>query len=265
MKNQLNIEIGDLCCAIKTEKSAFFENLESKYGAFISHQKPKLTICVKTGHDRAVKNYSEVRSFSRNGLFAVRWGSVEGEIDLEAGKAWVKGATDFYSFDSFLRILYSLAIVKLNGFLVHAAGIIRKGKGYVFVGPAESGKTTIARLSSNCKILSDEVIIIKRTDNDFQLAGTPFYGELETVQNMKAKAEKMFLLRRGKNGFYRRKLNSSEAAAKLLKNVLFFTPELQLTKRLLDLCSSFCRETRCEEIDFLPNNSFWRWIDDKDG
>lgn len=260
MKHQLNIEIGDVCCAIETEKSALLEELEFKYQGFISQQEPILTINIKQGEYR---NQPEVKSIVESRVFALRWGDINGEINLEEGKGWVNGVGDFYSFDSFLRIVYSLLAVKWNGFLVHSVGVIKNGKGYIFAGPSESGKTTIARLSSNYNVISDEIIMVKENRAGFEIAGTPFYGELEKSRNMKAKIGRMFLLKRGGNGFYRRKLISYEATAGLLKNVLFFTSEPYLTKRLLELCSGFCRETRCEEIDFLPNDSFWRWIDDR--
>lgn len=71
MKKWLNIEIGELCCSIETEKFAFFRDLKSNYSAFISHQRPKLTINVKMGDNRAVKAYyPEVKNLESRDILA---------------------------------------------------------------------------------------------------------------------------------------------------------------------------------------------------
>ena len=261
-----NIEIGELCCAVEAGNSVLLEDLKFRYKSFISIKEPKLTINIeqiKQVNHKIDETYPEVKSLNGSSVFNFKWAGMCGEINLEEGKAWVKGAINFYSFDSFLRIVYSLLAVEAGGFLVHSVGIIKDGKGYIFAGPSGSGKTTIAKLSSNYKILSDEIMIIKATTNGFDGIGTPFYGEIESGQNLQAKIEKLFILKRRTNGFHRLKLSQSEAISNLLKNVLFFTQEIKLNKRLIELCSAFCCKTECEEISFIPNNMFWGWIDDR--
>lgn len=66
------------------------------------------------------------------------------------------------SIENYLRVAYSWLCIEKSGFLLHACGIIRKGKAYVFFGPSESGKTTVAMLSRNLSILSDDLVIVLR-------------------------------------------------------------------------------------------------------
>ncbi|MBU1871203.1 MAG: hypothetical protein KKH80_00155, partial [Candidatus Omnitrophica bacterium] len=56
--------------------------------------------------------------------------------------------TDFI----FLSLYVFLNIT--NGFLIHACGIIKDGKGYIFAGPSGNGKSTVASLSRNLAVLS---------------------------------------------------------------------------------------------------------------
>jgi len=70
---------------------------------------------------------------------------------------------DDVSINSFLRILYSLALVETRGLVVHAASLVRDGRAYLFSGRSGSGKTTVARLSTDATLLSDELSIVRMT------------------------------------------------------------------------------------------------------
>jgi len=51
-----------------------------------------------------------------------------------------------------------------NGLLLHAAGIVLDGQGYVFTGPSAAGKTTVARLAAGyAEVLSDENVVVRET------------------------------------------------------------------------------------------------------
>src|SRR5437870_768339 len=85
---------------------------------------------------------------------------------------------DVVSLESSVRILYSLALVEAHGLVVHAASLIRDGGAYLFCGPSGSGKTTVARLSPDPTLLSDELSIVRTTGGPAVCFGTPFRGEL---------------------------------------------------------------------------------------
>ena len=78
--------------------------------------------------------------------------------------------------DYFIRVAFSLLAFQAGGIMLHAAGIARDGIGYVFIGHSGTGKTTISRLSRNCTVLNDDLIIILPCGDDWRMFGTPFWN-----------------------------------------------------------------------------------------
>src|SRR5438552_2485431 len=111
--------------------------------------------------------------------FSVRRYDFAGTVDLGERTADVAlTSPDDVSIDSFLRILYSLALVEAHGLVVHAASLVRDGAPYLFCGPSGSGETTVAQLSPDATLLSDELSIVRTTGGPAVCFGTPFRGEL---------------------------------------------------------------------------------------
>src|SRR5207247_1225576 len=65
--------------------------------------------------------------------------------------------------ENFLRILTASHILESGGFLLHASGVVRAGRAYVFFGPSGSGKTTVTHLSPGDQVLSDDLTLVVRT------------------------------------------------------------------------------------------------------
>ena len=63
--------------------------------------------------------------------------------------------------ENFLRVLYSHALLDENAFLLHAAGLVRDGRAYLFFGPSGSGKTTVTTMSPEATVLSDDLTLVK--------------------------------------------------------------------------------------------------------
>ncbi len=77
--------------------------------------------------------------------------------------------------ENFLRVLTASYILEAGGFLLHASGVVRGGRAYVFFGPSGSGKTTVTHLSPGDTILSDDLtLVVRRPDGSYEAAGIPF-------------------------------------------------------------------------------------------
>lgn len=72
--------------------------------------------------------------------------------------------------------------------VVHGAGIIVGGSGYVFFGPSGIGKTTISRLwvKRGAKLLNDDRVAVYNTGHEWRIAGTPWHGEEPVVSPLDA-------------------------------------------------------------------------------
>src|SRR5207249_11128453 len=126
------------------------------------------------------------------------------------------------SIESFWRILYSLALVEAHGLVVHAASLVKDGRAYLFSGRSGSGKTTVARLSADATLLSDELSIVRMSGGSAVCFGTPFRGELALAGEARAAPlVGMYFLRRG-GGHAGQALGPGQAHARLLAHVLVF-------------------------------------------
>ena len=91
------------------------------------------------------------------------------------------GVGNEYALDSLLRILLSWQLLSLQGFLLHAATVIRNGKAYIFTGRSGAGKSTVASLSPEGSVLTDEISLIRRENGIWRAYGTPFWGEFRAA------------------------------------------------------------------------------------
>ena len=71
------------------------------------------------------------------------------------------------------------AILPLDGgLLLHSAGIVVDGRAIAFFGPSGAGKSTLSSLV-DAPILSDELIAIRKSGEQFMVEATGVWGELE--------------------------------------------------------------------------------------
>jgi hypothetical protein len=192
---------------------------------------------------RVKKKEGQVFQIERSDFFA--------EIDFASFQGELKVAKNIYSFDSFLRILYSLYLLYNDGFLLHSAGIKKDGKVYLFSGSSLSGKTTVIRhlgptLTNENAILSDEIIAIRKEKHNggnyfFFAYPTPFWGEFkssENINNQRAKIDRIFFL--GNRNFA--KLSFNEAVERLLENTIFFSRDPSSVAKLFNLGIEFLQQ-----------------------
>ncbi len=83
------------------------------------------------------------------------------------------------------QILLARVLAERQACYIHAAGINIDGRGYLFVGHSEAGKSTIMKmLRGDGEILCDDRIIIRRWPEGFQIHGTWSNGELSDVSSI---------------------------------------------------------------------------------
>ena len=162
--------------------------------------------------------------------------------------------------NSFLRFVYSLVLLKEFGFLVHASGLIKNKKGYIFPGKSGVGKTTITRLSAGATLLSDDIPLVKIGDAPL-IFGTPFWGDLAVAgeKTFAPLAGIYFPVKDKKN--YTVRLKPRQVIEKLLPNVVFFFKNEKFSKQLFNLSFDLATKVPAFELHFLPNPSFWEYID----
>ena len=165
--------------------------------------------------------------------------------------------------ENFLRTLYAWFCVKNDSILLHAAGVIRNGEGYVFFGPSGAGKTTTTYLAAKQgHILSDDLVIIRKHKGQYHLYGVPFKGELSDAprSNKHAPLKGIFRLRQD-DSHYLEPLSTTTAIAELVASAPFVVRELSLSPDLISVCTDLARSTTVQQLHFKRDDGFWEVID----
>jgi len=93
------------------------------------------------------------------------------------------------------QILLARVFPDRQGCYLHASGIIIDGKGLLFVGHSEAGKSTMLKmLREHGEILCDDRIILRRWPDGFRIHGTWSHGELPDVSPAGAPLRAMMFL-----------------------------------------------------------------------
>jgi hypothetical protein len=165
--------------------------------------------------------------------------------------------------ENFLRVLYAWLCLERGWLMVHACGIVHKGKGYVFFGESGAGKTTVASLSSGDTVLSDDMVIIEHGEGCYRVHGVPFRGLLPYAprSNFSANLYGLFTLEKT-HEHYLTQLEKGKAVAKLAANVPFVMADITSVRRVLALCRDLVEVIPVKTLHFRRDSGFWRIIDE---
>jgi len=162
----------------------------------------------------------------------------------------------------FPEVLFSLILPKYQSLLLHACGVMDGKKGYLFVAPAEEGKSTIAKLALKLglKVLNDDRVIIRKEKNLFRIYGNPWHGEVEETSNKSLKIKRIFFLKKSKFNQIE-PMSKKEAMEGFLKNSFFIPINNEMIKKRIDICFDLTENLNCYKLSFKPDETIWRFLD----
>lgn len=119
------------------------------------------------------------------------------------------------------QILLARLLPSRGGLFVHAAGVDWNGRGFLFAGPSEAGKSTIVKmLMGRARILCDDRMIVRRAGDGFEAHGTWSHGEVPIVAPGPAPLAGVFFLRQARENRLARIESPAAAARELLPRVV---------------------------------------------
>jgi hypothetical protein len=148
--------------------------------------------------------------------------------------------------------------------LLHAAGVVRNGFGYVFFGPSGAGKTTTSRIAARSfDVVSDDLVVIRIENGSGTLYGVPFRGEMSDAPraNQKAPLKGIFRLRQDTE-HYIEPMSRVTAVASLAASSPFIVRELSLSDLLVDICEVIVRSVPVMALHFKRDDGYWKVIDE---
>jgi hypothetical protein len=261
MPSKVKFKIADITFQFSSSYTKPILWLKEGYETYLSQDVPDLDISLEFKKrykgNKILGNPSEVKSGNDKFFLGTKFFDIKG--DYPNGKVQVVANYNLMVGD-LTRTLFSIIIVKKGGFLLHASAIADDNYSYVFCGPSESGKTTIARLLQEKDVLTDETAAIVNKDNRHYAYATPFFGELRGVSKNRGAPIKAIFFIHQSNGFSHRVINKSEAMRCFLHNIILRGRNLDLTEKVLDNVSNLIGTIPCYDLYFKPEAELWRYI-----
>ena len=193
--------------------------------------------------------------------FRIRRLDFEGEVDLERGAGELRCWPRALSVDGFLRLCFSLLMIRRGGLLLHAASVASGGRGHAFTGPSGAGKTTVCRLAGERTILTDETTIVQPNGRGFRVHGNPFPGELGRFGPNAAFPLASVNLLVKDTAVSIAVLPPDEAVGALLANTFFHPNVSELAAQALDNACAIAGAVAVRRLRFAPEPSFWEVIE----
>ena len=259
---QITVEIGGMPILLHTKDDSFRQLLARRYAGFVdSVAPPRFEFDIELTTPSRKAPDEDVRVDRQDGTWRLRRGDFRAQWNPGAGRGRIRQSANPYSIDSVLRIVHTLILAQEGGFLLHSAGAIRNGRGFLFSGVSGAGKTTISRLAPpDVTLLTDEVSYVRRVDGDYHACGTPFAGELARAgENCSAPIASLFFLKQGPENQIEA-ISQPEAIRRLMRNILFFAEDAELVQKVFQSACEFVERVPVQRLTFAPDARVWSMI-----
>ncbi len=251
-------DIAGIACRVECRDEAFWNLLSSRYGEFASDAVPQLSLRVEVTEpppEEVVARWSGpfARIAGADGILLIEGAGFEGAFDERSGRGWIAQPLDPSPFETFLTAIYAGRLLREGGFFLHAAAIVGEEGAYIFFGPSESGKTTVAELIGE-GVISDEIVAIRRDGDRYRVWGVPWRG-----QRLSAEAAGLFRLRKARRTAFTA-LSPLETVRQLLPSVFFSRADWAEVSRFFEIGGQLVTRVPCYEMHFAPDRSFWEMM-----
>lgn len=254
------LSIAGLGITLHCDDPALAAALRRRYCDFPLDAEPLLTATIAlAGRERTTPLYDPALSFD-HGTIRFTTTTYTGTIDARAGLAElaISSAYPLEDIEYFVRVIYALLAFHAGGLLLHGAGIVRDGRGYLFCGYSGSGKTTVARLSPDDQVLNDDLVVALPSGGRWLLYATPFWNPTQMRPSGIKSAPLTALLRLVQNTtVFLEPMGAGQALAEITANVPVLPADPSLSVALLLRGQQLLRATPAYRLHFLPDPSFW--------
>ena len=167
-------------------------------------------------------------------------------------RLWNEG--DLSSLTTFAtdQVMLSRVLADRQGCYLHSGGIVLNGRGYLFVGHSEAGKSTTMRLLQGIgEVLCDDRNIVRRESaGGFRVFGTWSHGEVPIVSSADAPLAGILFLRQSSENRIDTLLDRSAARRELLGTIIKPFVTADWWEKSLDVIEALVNEVPCYEMHF---------------
>jgi hypothetical protein len=265
----LKIEIAGVCAKILCQDKEFVLEIEKRYRDFQSAAEEDFVFYIDSEVQTSqVPDASRAVDYGEQNVVLIP-GKWKYSIVLDEDRQINLGSIDIMGAKVHLHLLPELEIGSYfhhvfmhairhflsyqGGLLLHASGLIREGKAFVFCGPDESGKSTIANMAPASLIAADDSLAVRMANGSCWLHTVP-WGRRDS-KNVCAPIAKLFFLHQAQE-LEVKEMALIEAAKQFLANTFFDTPDELIYARTLETVHYLAERVSCYELYFPPKGDY---------
>jgi hypothetical protein len=152
------------------------------------------------------------------------------------------------------QILLARVLAKRKGCYIHASGVVLAGKGILFVGHSDAGKSTMVKmLQDKAKVLCDDRIIVRRWPKGFKIHGTWSHGDVPDVSADSAPLKAILFLKQDRVNHLIHIDRKQEAIGSLLACLIKPLVTADWWKQMLALVDQMAHEVPCYSLHFTKD------------
>jgi len=262
----LTIEVGSEVISVVFQDEKFLEAVRQIYLPFMSNKKPQYLIKVEISRrcDAHAGSDTVISSLDAAGIYTIESGEFKGILDLKkkSGTLYLSAGWSQEILVSALTNLCMATLFKKGAMVFHASAVVKNNKAYIFSGPSGAGKSTVARVSRNYRILSEELIGFFRRNNTFRAFALPYIEDTRFTwrTNGSFRVAALFKLAKDRRN-YLKAIPKPQALADFFILPYGFQHVCSL-EDYFSVCHKLISSVPCYELHFTPDRSLWRCIDE---
>lgn len=153
------------------------------------------------------------------------------------------------------ELIFINVLPSQDGVIIHSCGAGDERGGDLFVGVSGAGKSTMCKIlmKANCgRVLSDDRIILRRTDGGIRMHGTPWHGEVDVCENAGFPLRRIFFLKKAAENRATRWPATQVATHLIARSFPPFWDAAGM-ERTAQLCIDIAGQVPCYELGFAPD------------
>jgi radical SAM protein with 4Fe4S-binding SPASM domain len=178
-------------------------------------------------------------------------GHTRGRIFSPSDGPFRSGGLDSLALLPSDQLILARALPAFGGLYVHAAGVEMGGRGLVFAGPSEAGKSTMVKLiGDRGRVLCDDRVVVRRAPGGFRVHGTWNHGEIAQVSPGPAPLHAVFFLRQARTNRLDRVTDAKAVLSGFLPRLVRPLVTADWWERALALAGEIARRVPFYEVSF---------------
>lgn len=260
--NVYHLPVGNYYFKIDVDQSELHQRLEKwfQFVHYTASQQLGMISIISTSEDLSAHPQTPVTEWlDQTCQFSAK--GCRGIINsTEPAQLWVNSRIDMVYIELFIRVVTAIRIFYQGGLLVHAAGLERNKLGYLFTGHSGAGKTTICRISTDCRILNDDMVLLTPDASGWLMSATPFWNPTQVPPGSgSVPLHKILQIKQAKS-HSTQKVSRPVAIADLMTHIPVLSQSPLNISLLIQRCIDIVTKSVVKELLFLPDSGFWKLL-----